>query len=232
MIDLSSFPLGDYSRDFYDKYLHKHKIAPSAPLIHVVGSNGKTITATMLSRIYAAAGYQVGLFLSLAPQGIHGMIQVNNAPADKKELERLFKENEKDFHKFGLTRFEASVALAYLFFQTKKLDLIVVEAGMGGAVDATNVDGLNTKLVVLTSCSLEHTSYLGTTVSQIAVQKALVLREGSKFVIPLLDDETKGVLLDLAKEYDAQVYQVESFHFPHLDAQGFHFDYCLLPPTI
>ena len=216
---------GAYEREAYDKYCQKRSLSLNAPAIHVTGSNGKGSTIHYLESIYLAAGYHVGAFIKPAFYSLNECIRVDGKEISDDELLALFKENRKDFEKFGLSEFECSVALAYRYFNSKKLDIVLVEAGMGGLVDATNIEKMDVRLSIITTISLEHTAYLGTTVSAIALHKAGIIKEAVPVLVGKLEEDCEKIILDQARAYDAPYHQVDNFHFDHLDEEGYHFDY-------
>ncbi len=217
--------LGAYERDAYDRYCQKRSLSLDAPAIHVTGSNGKGSTIHYLEAIYLAAGYHVGTFIKPAFYCLNECIRVDGEEISDADLLSLFKENRKDFEKFKLSEFECSVALAYRYFNSKKLDIVLIEAGMGGLVDATNIEDMDVRLSIITTISLEHTAYLGTTLSSIALHKAGIIKEETPVLIGKMEEECEKIILQQAKTFDAPYNQIDSYHFDHLDVNGYHFDY-------
>ena len=222
---LKTHEKGAYNRDNFDKYCAKRRLILSCPVIHITGSNGKGSTAHYLESIYKAAGYRVALFTKPAFYCVNETIRFDGREITDLELAELYKENRKDFEKFGLTSFEANVALGYRFFESKKPDIAIIEAGMGGVIDATNLDDLDTRLAVITSISLEHTSYLGTTLSQIALHKAGIIKPERPVLVGKLEDACLDIIREEARQMKANLVRVEAYHFNHLVAGKFHFDY-------
>lgn len=222
---LQTHEKGAYDRENFDKYCAKRKLILSCPVIHITGSNGKGSTAHYLESIYLAAGYHVALFSKPYFYSVNETIRFDGKEITDSELASLYNDHKKDFDKFGLTSFEVNVALAYRYFESKKPDIAIIEAGMGGVVDATNLDDLDTRLAIITSVSLEHTSYLGTTLSQIALHKAGIMKPGVPVLLGRMDDTCLETIREEARPLDANVVRVESYHFDHLTAGEFHFDY-------
>ena len=216
---------GRYSREEFDRYCKKEKLRLSSPVIHITGSNGKGSTACFLMHILQQAGYKVGAFIKPAFYEANECILINDEPISDAALEKLFKQEEKAFQKYNLSAFEATVALAYRHFENEKPDILIIEAGMGGETDATNIDALPTILSIITSVSLEHTAYLGTTISQIAYSKAGIIKENAPILTGVLVDEAKEPIRDMAKDLEAPYYEVEEDHFATLKEDGYHFDY-------
>ncbi len=217
--------LGAYERDAYDKYCQKRSLSLDAPAIHITGSNGKGSTLHYLESIYLSAGYHVGAFIKPAFYALNECIRVDGKEISDDELRALFKENRKDFEKFKLSEFECSVAMAYRYFNSKKLDIVLVEAGMGGLVDATNIEDMDVRLSIITTVSLEHTAYLGTTVSAIALHKAGIIKEETPVLTGKLDEDSDKIILEQALAFSAPYHKVDAYHFDHLDKEGYHFDY-------
>lgn len=222
---LSERNLGAYERDAYDRYCQKRSLSLDAPAIHITGSNGKGSTLHYLEAIYLSAGYHVGAFIKPAFYALNECIRVDGQEISDEELEVLFKENRKDFEKFKLSEFECSVAMAYRYFNSKKLDIVLVEAGMGGLVDATNIDDMDVRLSIITTVSLEHTAYLGTTLSAIALHKAGIIKDEVPVLTGRLEEECDTIILQQAKALSAPYHKVDNFHFDHLEKDGYHFDY-------
>jgi dihydrofolate synthase/folylpolyglutamate synthase len=190
--------------------------------IHIAGSKGKGSVAAMVASILQAAGYRSGLYTSPHLHNIRERIVVDGQPIGEDEFARLTEvlapqvaaENEDG--RFGqLTTFELLTALAFLYFQDRDARWQVLEVGMGGRLDATNV--VDEKAVcVITPISLEHTIVLGDTVGKIAAEKAAILRPGTTLVMALQPypeaaavirataEELGAPLLDVGETYSAQ----------------------------
>ena len=148
--------------------------------IHIAGTNGKGSTARMLSVCLEACGYKTGLYTSPHIHSITERLQIHNRPVSSSMLCELFSEIEKvcetlkrrkNFH--PPTYFEVCTLAAFLWFKKEKVDIAVVEVGMGGRLDATNV--IHSPYVVIPSIGRDHTRYLGNTLSRIALEKAGIL---------------------------------------------------------
>lgn len=222
---LASHEKGAYDRENFDKYCAKRKLNLSCPVIHITGSNGKGSTAHYLEAIYLAAGYHVALFSKPCFYCVNETIRYDGKEISDDELSALYSSMKKDAEKFELTSFEVNVALAYRYFESKKPDIAIIEAGMGGVIDATNLDDLDTRLAIITSISLEHTSYLGTTLSQIALHKAGIIKPESPVLVGKMDETCLETIREEARSLKSKVIRVESYHFDHLSQGQFHFDY-------
>lgn len=148
------------------------------PAIHVVGTNGKSTTTRTVEALLAREGLRVGAYLSPHVRGWSERIRTGGAEAD---LERALARVRAPAEELGATQFEVLTAAALAEFAAADVDVAVVEAGLGGRLDATNV--LRTRVVVLTNVALEHTQYLGETREQIAREKLAVVQPGAYVVV-------------------------------------------------
>jgi dihydrofolate synthase/folylpolyglutamate synthase len=146
------------------------------PALHVVGTNGKTSTTLMIAALLEAAGRRTGAYISPHVRAWSERIQLDGADADlEATLARVRPQAA------GATQFEVLTAAALAEFAARDVDVAVVEAGLGGRYDATNV--LDSRVVILTNVSLEHTEYLGATREEIAVEKLAVIQPGAHVVL-------------------------------------------------
>lgn len=172
--------------------------------IHVAGTNGKGSVSTLIANALAANGYKVGRYISPVISDYRERIQVNNRMISKNAvadgLTGIFDictAMEAD----GLahpTAFEIETALGFRYFKDKKCDFIVLETGMGGTLDATNIIR-NTKLCVFVSISMDHMAFLGNTLQEIATNKAGILKSGCKAVSAAQSEEVLNVLNNACK---------------------------------
>lgn len=155
--------------------------------VHVAGTNGKGSTLAYVSTVLKEAGYRVGRYISPTIFSYRERIQVNETYISREGLVRLTEQIQKageqmlaagDGHP---TMFEAETALAFLWFVEQKCDIVVLEVGMGGLTDATNVIK-NTLVAALTPVSMDHIGVLGNTLGEIAAQKAGIIKKGCKVV--------------------------------------------------
>ena len=188
----------DYQRDNFDEFLKKVKFQYNVPSIHVAGTNGKGSTATYIANIYRAHGLKVGLFTSPYLDRVNEMININGQDISDEELISAIQENQKMFEKFGLSPFEIQTFIAFNYFSKNGCDLAVIECGMGGEIDATNI--FTPIASVITSISLEHTAYLGRSLCEIAYQKAGIIKEGVMTITGILNDEAKNTIVEVTKE--------------------------------
>lgn len=173
--------------------------------IHVAGTNGKGSTSTMLSEILQSAGYKTGLFTSPYVIDFCERMQIDGKMISHTDLADIVTELEQVISalcKKGIqaTEFEAITAAAYLYFSHNKCDVVVLEVGLGGRFDATNI--INTSLVnVITSISMDHTAILGDTIEKIAFEKSGIIKQsGVTVCYPEQPAEVLGVISDIATQ--------------------------------
>ena len=215
--------LTTYSRENYDRYLKKEGFVFNIPSIHITGTNGKGSTAKYLYEIYRAQGYKVGLFSSPSTTTIFEMIQVDGKEISEDEYLALFNRLEKGFEKYELSTFEMQTVLALTYFKECGLDLAIIEVGMGGYIDATNI--FTPCLSIITSVSLEHTAYLGKSVSEIADNKAGIIKLDVPVLLGKLEDTAMFAIRQRAKEMEAPITIVDDFHNEVIGQDKITFDY-------
>lgn len=163
----------------------------SLKFIHVAGTNGKGSVCTMAAKILESAGNKVGLYTSPFILSFRERIQINGKFIPKRSLAALAKKLINT--KIVVTEFEFITALAFLYFKSQKCDIVVLETGLGGRLDATNV--IKAPLVsVITSISLDHTAVLGDTIEQIAAEKCGIIKQGCKVVSSVQCEQAMSVI--------------------------------------
>lgn len=169
-------------------------------IIHVAGTSGKGSTSLMISSLLISQGYKVGLHLSPHLLDIRERTEINNSLIEEKQYVRYFNEivpaleKIKNSHFGTITYFEVMVGFVYYVFEKEQVDYAVVEVGLGGKYDGTNVIDRSDKLSVVTRIGLDHTKVLGATLSQIAYQKAMICAEqGDLITIPQVRSAAKMI---------------------------------------
>lgn len=186
--------------------------------IHIAGTNGKGSTGTYIASVLKEAGYRVGHFSSPAVFAREEIIKVNNRNISKKDYDegmRIIDDICLDIEKEGRevpTEFEKQTALCFLHFIKKDCDIVVLECGMGGRTDATNIVN-NTLVSVFTSISLDHTDYLGDTLEKIADVKAGIIKKGAKVITAPCDDTVLAKLQNEADLYGSEVKVADVIKF-------------------
>ena len=179
------------------------------PVIHLTGTNGKTSTARMIDALLRALGLRTGRFTSPHVESMTERISIDGEPLDEERFVAAFNEVAPYTHlvdqrsEHPLSFFETTVAMAYAAFADAPVDAAVVEVGMGGAWDATNVaDG---KVAVITPISIDHANYLGDRPEDIATEKAGIIKQGATVVMAQQSHAVAEVLLERATEMGATV---------------------------
>jgi dihydrofolate synthase / folylpolyglutamate synthase len=189
----------------------KHK---DYKIIHVAGTNGKGSTCSMIASILESEGYQVGLFTSPHLVKINERIQINHQEVDDDMfLEAYLKVKEITQHlsveHIYPTFFETIFAIALCVFEQKRIEWLVLETGLGGRLDATNA--IESKyMAVITRIGLDHMHVLGNTLEAIAIEKAGIMREGTRVVIGTQTQGVLSCLLEKARVIGAQAVETES----------------------
>lgn len=220
---LQSFRKDDYQRDNYDKFLKKIGFSFNLPSIHIAGSNGKGQTATFIASIYESAGYKVGLYMSPYFKSPTELIRINGKSISEDELSLFIKKYDKYFHKYSLSEFEILTFIAFTYFKEEEVDVAIIECGMGGLLDATNI--FTPLLSIITSISMEHTSYLGTSLSEIAMHKAGIIKEEVPVLTCDLEEDAINVISLTAKENQSDIHVIGVPLYPTLDESGYKFSY-------
>ncbi len=177
------------------------------PIIHIAGSKGKGSTAAFTASALRAAGHRVGLYTSPHLQEFTERMQVNGAPISKDDFVALVEEMKPAVEQVPfITTFELATALGFLHFSRQNVTVAVIEVGLGGRLDATNI--ITPLVSVITSISLEHTAILGDSLEKIAREKAGIVKEGHPFVVSPQKVDVSAVFERVAEEYDVPLTRV------------------------
>jgi len=196
-----------YKKDLTNTILlAKHLNNPERDIkaIHVAGTNGKGSTSHMLASILQQAGYNVGLYTSPHLKDFRERIKINGTPISEEFVCDFIAENKSFFEENQLSFFEMTVGLAFDYFNKEEIHIAIIEVGMGGRLDSTNI--ITPLISVITNIGLDHTQFLGNTLEAIAFEKAGIIKSNVPVVIGEYTDETKGVFSAKAKEMNAQIY--------------------------
>lgn len=213
----------DYQRDNFDSFLRKIKFKYDIPSIHIGGSNGKGTTVECLYKcLYKTNKYKVGKFTSPYNVSPSESIVINEKCISEQEYMDIINEYKKYILKYNLSSFEVEVLVALTHFKNNNVDIALIECGMGGEDDATNV--FTPILSIITSISLEHTAYLGSSLGEIALNKAGIIKEG----VPLLinediPEEAMIALVNKCKETNSKIFLADNYLFESLNDNGYTF---------
>jgi dihydrofolate synthase/folylpolyglutamate synthase len=169
----------------------------------VAGTNGKGSVSHFLASILQEAGYKVGLYTSPHLVDFRERIRINGEMIPQEAVVAFVEQNRDMFDKLHLSFFEMTVGMAFDYFAKEKVDIAVIEVGMGGRLDSTNV--ITPLLSVITNIGLDHTQFLGDTLEKIAVEKAGIIKDGVPVVIGETQPETKPVFERIAAERHAPI---------------------------
>lgn len=171
--------------------------------IHIAGTNGKGSTAHMLASVLQAAGLKVGLYTSPHYRDFRERIKINGELMPEEAVVSFVEQHEALFQAIKPSFFEITVAMAFDYFAKEEVDWAVVEVGMGGRLDSTNI--LTPELCVITNISYDHMQFLGETLPEIAGEKAGIIKPGVPVVISETQEETQGVFLQKAEKEGAPI---------------------------
>ena len=184
------------------RYGHPHR---SYRTIHVGGTNGKGSVSHTLAAILQCAGYKVGLYTSPHLADFRERIRVNGQMIPEQRVIDFVTEEKAFFEPLHPSFFELATALAFLYFKEEKVDVAVIEVGLGGRLDCTNI--INPELSVITNISKDHVQFLGDTPTQIAKEKAGIIKSGTPVVIGETNNniEVRNVFITKSKEVDTSI---------------------------
>lgn len=188
------------------KVLAAHLANPQNQLkcIHVAGTNGKGSTSHMLASVLQEAGYKVGLYTSPHLKDFRERIRINGAEISEDFVIEFIEKHKSFFEANDMSFFEMSVGLAFDYFASEKVDIAVIEVGLGGRLDATNI--ITPLVSVITNIDLDHTQFLGNTPALIAGEKAGIIKPNVPVVIGEYTTETQPVFLAKAEDNKAPIY--------------------------
>ncbi len=174
--------------------------------IHVGGTNGKGSTSHMLASILQEQGYKVGLYTSPHLKDYRERIKINGEMISETEVVHFIEANTSFLEKQGLSFFEMTVGLAFYYFAQQKVDIAIIEVGLGGRLDSTNI--INPELAVITNIGYDHQQMLGETLVEIAGEKAGIIKKDTPIIIGQYQDEVIGVFKAKAKGVCAGAFHI------------------------
>ncbi len=183
--------------------------------IHITGTNGKGSVSHMLASILQTAGYRTGLYTSPHLKDFRERIRVNGKMIGKKYVTAFIENHRAEFEKINPSFFELTVGMAFAYFRDQQADVAVVEVGLGGRLDSTNI--INPVLSVITNVSFDHVQFLGDTLEKIASEKAGIIKQGIPVVIGETQQEVRHVFQRKADESRSEIlfadqhFRVENF---------------------
>ncbi|HJD10039.1 MAG TPA: bifunctional folylpolyglutamate synthase/dihydrofolate synthase [Candidatus Phocaeicola caecigallinarum] len=178
--------------------------------IHIAGTNGKGSCSHTLAAILQSAGYKVGLYTSPHLVDFRERIRINGTPVSQQFVIEFVEKHRHFFEPLHPSFFELTTAMAFLYFAEQAVDIAVIEVGLGGRLDCTNI--IQPDLSLITNISFDHVQFLGNTLAQIAGEKAGIIKLHTPVVIGETTPETKPVFLDKALSVDAPIIFAEEEH--------------------
>lgn len=171
--------------------------------IHIAGTNGKGSVSHLLASVLQAAGYRVGLYTSPHLKDFRERIRVNGKMISKDDVVAFVEKFQPRFAKIDLSFFEWTVGLAYYYFRTKKVDIAIIETGLGGRLDSTNI--ITPEISVITNISYDHMNFLGNTLEKIAKEKAGIIKRDVPVIIGESQPEISHVFVSKASALRAPI---------------------------
>lgn len=171
--------------------------------VHVAGTNGKGSTSHMIASISQEAGYKVGLYTSPHLKSFTERIRINGNEIPEEYVVSFISKHKNFLEKQGLSFFEMTVGLAFDYFASENVDIAVIEVGLGGRLDSTNI--ITPEVSVITNIGWDHMDMLGDTLPKIAFEKAGIIKPNIPVVIGERQDEVEGVFLEKAKECTSEI---------------------------
>lgn len=175
--------------------------------IHVAGTNGKGSTSHTLAAILQSAGYKTGLYTSPHLKSFTERIRINGQEMTEEAVVQFVAENKEFLDELKPSFFEMTVGMAFWYFAKQKVDIAVIEVGMGGRLDSTNV--INPELCVITNIGFDHMQFLGESLPEIAAEKAGIIKPGVPVVISQTQEETTSVFIQKSSEMKAPIVFAE-----------------------
>lgn len=203
--------------------------------IHIAGTNGKGSTAAMLAAILIEVGYKVGLYTSPHLIRFNERIRVNGTPISNDRIVEFMSQYNSAIEKIESTFFETTTAMAFGYFSQEKVDVAIVETGLGGRLDSTNV--LKPNITIISSITADHTEILGSDLKTIAFEKGGIIKNGIPLILSPQSEEVKDVLLEIANQKNAKVTYCNQNNIKNISIseigttfnwQGIEYETCLI----
>lgn len=193
--------------------------------VHVAGTNGKGSVSHSLASVFQEAGYKTGLYTSPHLRDFRERIRINGKMIPEENVVDFIDKYRYEFEKMKLSFFEMTVGMAFDYFCKEKVDIAIIEVGMGGRLDSTNI--INPELSIITNISMDHVKFLGDSLEKIAGEKAGIIKPKIPVVIGESQSETNDVFLKKAKECNSpiyfadQIFKCKKIHIDSFDYQIF-----------
>ena len=176
--------------------------------IHIAGTNGKGSTSHLLASVLQEAGYKTGLYTSPHLKDFRERIRINGKMIKKENVIQFIAENKDWFNQIGMSFFEMTVALAFHHFAKEKVDIAIIEVGLGGRLDSTNI--IKPELSIITNIGLDHTELLGNSIEKIAREKVGIIKPKTPILIGRKQHQTKAIFDEIAQDNHSKLYYSEN----------------------
>jgi len=216
------YKTGLENTEFLDKYFgFPHRCYRT---IHVGGTNGKGSVSHILAAVLQSAGYKVGLYTSPHLKDFCERIRINGKAISKQTVSAFITENQQLIKDISPSFFEITTALAFKYFAEQNVDFAVVEVGLGGRLDCTNI--ISPILSIITNISLDHTDILGDSLEKIATEKAGIIKPQTPIIIGETDIKTQNIFIEKAKENFSEIIfadkKFENIKLPNCELKGIY----------
>ncbi len=177
--------------------------------IHVAGTNGKGSTSHMIASVLQEAGYKVGLYTSPHLKDFRERIRINGNKVSESYVVDFIAKHKHYFETHHLSFFEMTVGMAFQYFAVSEVDIAIIEVGLGGRLDSTNI--ITPEVSIITNIGLDHTQFLGDTLEKIAAEKAGIIKKNVPVVVGRVIPETESVFKEKSKQYNCDLYFAEKY---------------------
>jgi len=206
----AGYKTGLENTEFLDKYFgFPHR---KYRTIHVGGTNGKGSVSHLLAAVLQSAGYKVGLYTSPHLKDFRERIRVNGKMISKQKVSAFIAKNQQLIIEISPSFFEITTALAFKYFEEQDVDFAVIEVGLGGRLDCTNI--ISPILSIITNISLDHTDLLGDSLEKIAAEKAGIIKPQTPVIIGETHPKTKNIFIEKAKENFSEIVFADKDNLP------------------
>ena len=185
--------------------------------VHIAGTNGKGSTAHMIASILQEGKYKVGLYTSPHLKDFRERIKINGKMINKDFVSDFILKNMDFFNQNSFSFFEMTVGMAFEYFKKNSVDIAIIETGMGGRLDSTNI--ISPELSVITNVSIDHVKFLGNTIEDIAIEKAGIIKSHIPVVIGEKQNDVSNVFINKAEEKKSKIFFAEDFNIKEYECE-------------
>ena len=185
--------------------------------VHIAGTNGKGSTAHMIASILQEGKYKVGLYTSPHLKDFRERIKINGKMINKDFVTDFILKNMDFFNQNSFSFFEMTVGMAFEYFKKNSVDISIIETGMGGRLDSTNIN--SPELSVITNVSMDHVKFLGNTIEDIAIEKAGIIKSHIPVVIGEKQNDVSNVFINKAEEKKSKIFFAEDFNIKEYECE-------------